>query len=153
MGNLAWVDIQSAPATETLLETGTSIVGKPKTARFTNNDRPTAVMMPSTLVETGTRILERRALGPGPPLARMNGSMPRSGLTLGSIRTPAFKNGIFGLRPFFDSLSTDGYHTRDLYLFRSFEEKWIGDKYSHYPSFPQTWYVPNLLLSTLCLPG
>ncbi|KAF8315677.1 amidase signature enzyme [Clavulina sp. PMI_390] len=170
-GNRAWYEVYepvnaSAPAIQTLVDYGAEIVGKTKTAQFANNDRPTADWVDYH------DAFNARADGYQDPGASSAGSGAAIGAyywldvaigtdTGGSIRIPASYNGIYGLRPTFDSLSTTGvmpegpffdavgYHTRSPYTLQSFGKTWMGSKHKSYPSFPKTVYVPDDLFPAL----
>jgi hypothetical protein len=80
--------------------------------------------------------------------------------TGGSIRIPAAKNGVFGLRPSFGALSNEGvmlegeyfdavgYHTRSPYLLRDFGKEWLAENnqlVANYSRLPRKIIMPSHL--------
>ncbi|GJN90259.1 hypothetical protein Rhopal_003260-T1 [Rhodotorula paludigena] len=165
MGNRAWWDLYeaanaTAPAIQKLLDLGADIVGKTVTAQFANNDRPTAdwVDYHDAFNPRGDGYQDPGAssAGSGAAVASYDWLDVTIGTdTGGSVRIPSAYNGVYGIRPSFDSLSVEGvlpegpffdavgYHARDPHLFQRFGKQWMGDKHASYASFPKTLYVPD----------
>ncbi|KAL5335416.1 amidase signature domain-containing protein [Aspergillus crustosus] len=169
-GNRAWFKLYdavnaSAPAIQHLVDLGASIIGKAKTAQFANSDRPTAdwVDYHDAFNPRGDGYQDPgvSSAGSGAATASYDWVDVAIGTdTGGSIRIPAGKNGVFGLRPSFGALSNEGvmeegeffdsigYHTRSPYLLQSFGKEWLASSSqlrTTYTKFPRKIIVPTNL--------
>lgn len=169
-GNRAWFKLYparnaSSPGMQKLLDLGADIVGKTKTAQFANADRPTADWVDYH------DAFNARGDGYQDPGVSSAGAGAATGAydwidvsiatdTGGSIRIPAGKNGVYGLRPSFGAVSNEGvltegqyfdsvgYHTRSPSLLRDFGRAWLADVpqlASNHTGFPRHIIVPDNL--------
>ncbi|KAF1810167.1 amidase signature enzyme [Eremomyces bilateralis CBS 781.70] len=169
-GNRAWFKLYdakdaSAPGLQKLIDLGADIIGKTKTAQFANSDRPTADWVDYH------DAFNPRGDGYQDPGVSSAGAGASTGAydwvdvsiatdTGGSIRIPAGKNGVFGLRPSFGAVSNEGvliegsyfdsvgYHSRSPYTLRDFGKAWLSDSEqmtNNYTSFPRKLIVPGNL--------
>ncbi|KAL4936750.1 amidase signature domain-containing protein [Aspergillus oleicola] len=169
-GNRAWFKLYdtvnaSAPAMQRLIDLGVSIIGKTKTAQFANSDRPTAdwVDYHDAFNPRGDGYQDPgvSSAGSGAATASYDWVDVAIGTdTGGSIRIPAGKNGVFGIRPSFGALSNEGvleegeyfdavgFHTRSPYTLQSFGKTWLSASEqltTKYDSFPSKIIVPTNL--------
>ncbi|KAL4964350.1 amidase signature domain-containing protein [Aspergillus stella-maris] len=169
-GNRAWFKLYdavnaSAPAMQRLIDLGVSMIGKTKTAQFANSDRPTAdwVDYHDAFNPRGDGYQDPgvSSAGSGAATASYDWVDVAIGTdTGGSIRIPAGKNGVFGLRPSFGALSNEGvmeegeffdavgFHTRSPYTLQSFGKTWLSASKqltTKYDSFPRKIIVPTNL--------
>ncbi|KAL4790271.1 amidase signature domain-containing protein [Aspergillus venezuelensis] len=169
-GNRAWFKLYdavnaSAPAMQRLIDLGVSMIGKTKTAQFANSDRPTAdwVDYHDAFNPRGDGYQDPgvSSAGSGAAIASYDWVDVAIGTdTGGSIRIPAGKNGVFGLRPSFGALSNEGvmeegeffdavgFHTRSPYTLQSFGKTWLSGSSqltTKYDSFPRKIIVPTNL--------
>ncbi|KAL4782638.1 amidase signature domain-containing protein [Aspergillus varians] len=169
-GNRAWFKLYdavnaSAPAMQRLVDLGVNMIGKTKTAQFANSDRPTADWVDYH------DAFNPRGDGYQDPGVSSAGSGAATGSydwvdvaigtdTGGSIRIPAGKNGVFGLRPSFGALSNEGvmeegeffdsvgFHTRSPYMLQHFGNKWLSSNSqltTEYNRFPSKIIIPSHL--------
>ncbi|KAL3455273.1 amidase signature domain-containing protein [Aspergillus heterothallicus] len=169
-GNRAWFKLYdavnaSAPAMQRLIDLGVNIIGKVKTAQFANSDRPTAdwVDYHDAFNPRGDGYQDPgvSSAGSGAATASYDWVDVAIGTdTGGSIRIPAGKNGVFGLRPSFGALSNEGvmaegeffdavgFHTRSPYTLQFFGKTWLAASdqlTTEYTTFPRRIIVPTNL--------
>ncbi|KAL4883361.1 amidase signature domain-containing protein [Aspergillus karnatakaensis] len=169
-GNRAWFKLYdavnaSAPAMQHLIDLGVSIIGKVKTAQFANSDRPTAdwVDYHDAFNPRGDGYQDPgvSSAGSGAATAAYDWVDVAIGTdTGGSIRIPAGKNGVYGLRPSFGALPNTGvmeegehfdaigFHTRSPQTLQSFGKTWLSSSAQlskSYTTFPRKIIVPTNL--------
>ncbi|KAL4950886.1 amidase signature domain-containing protein [Aspergillus filifer] len=169
-GNRAWFNLYdavnaSAPAMQRLIDLGVSMIGKTKTAQFANADRPTAdwVDYHDAFNPRGDGYQDPgvSSAGSGAATASYDWVDVAIGTdTGGSIRIPAGKNGVYGLRPSFGALSNEGvmeegeyfdavgFHTRSPYTLQAFGKTWLSASSqltTKYDSFPRRIIIPTNL--------
>ncbi|KAL3475516.1 amidase signature domain-containing protein [Aspergillus californicus] len=167
-GNRAWFKLYdainaSAPAMQRLIDLGVNIIGKTKTAQFANADRPTAdwVDYHDAFNPRGDGYQDPgvSSAGSGAAIGSYDWVDVAMGTdTGGSIRIPAGKNGVFGLRPSFGATSNEGvmeegeffdavgFHTRSPYMLQDFGKKWLNASSqlsTTYSRFPRKVIVPT----------
>ncbi|KAL4871101.1 amidase signature domain-containing protein [Aspergillus spectabilis] len=139
-GNRAWFKLYdavnaSAPAIQRPVDLGVSIIGKPRQRSLqTQIDQPQIGLTINGYQDPGVS-----SAGSGAATASYDWVDVAIGTdTGGSIRIPAGKNGVFGLRPSFGALSNKGFmeegeffdsvgfHTRSPYMLQSFGKKWLA---------------------------
>ncbi|GAB7365316.1 hypothetical protein MBLNU230_g6397t1 [Neophaeotheca triangularis] len=137
-------DIIDLQGVKTSNDLGATIIGKTKTAQFANADRVTAdwVDYHGAFNPRGDGYQDPgvSSTGAGAGTAAYNWVDVSIGSdTGGSIRIPAGKNGVYGIRPSFGAVSNEGvmlegeyfdalgYHTRSLRMLRDFGYEWFAN--------------------------
>ena len=168
-GNRAWFKLydavnSTAPAIQRVIDLGAKIIGKTKTAQFAQADRVTAdwVDYHDAFNPRGDGYQDPgvSSAGAGSSAAAYDWVDVSIGTdTGGSVRIPASKNGLFGLRPSFGATSNEGvmpegeffdavgYMTRSPEMLRTFGKAWLAQSNltTGYRSFPKKLIVPSNL--------
>ncbi|KAL4899602.1 amidase signature domain-containing protein [Aspergillus multicolor] len=169
-GNRAWFKLydavnETAPAIQRLIDLGANILGKVKTAQFANSDRPTAdwVDYHNAFNPRGDGYQDPgvSSAGSGAATASYDWVDVAIGTdTGGSIRIPAGKNGVYGLRPSFGALLNEGvmeegeyfdavgFYARSPDMLQEFGKTWLGASQqltTKYHAFPRKVIVPTNL--------
>ncbi|KDQ63915.1 hypothetical protein JAAARDRAFT_165877 [Jaapia argillacea MUCL 33604] len=152
---------QTSPAVSRLISLGAIVVGKTKSSQFANGERATTdwvdQLCPFNPRGDGYQDPSGSSSGSGAAMATYQWLDYAIGSdTGGSIRGPAGRQGLFGIRPSWgaitlqdvmplsDVMDTGGYFARDAASFLTFGKSWYGTQFSSsYTSLPKRLLIPN----------
>ena len=157
-GNLAYFELypvvnKTAFSVQRLIDQGAILVGKVKTAQFANSEMATADWVDYQCP------FNPRGDGYQQPQASSSGSAASTAAyswldlaigtdTGGSVRQPAARQGLYGIRPSHGAISLDGviqlcsvldtagFVVRDATLLHTFDKAWYNDRFISYLKFP-----------------